>query len=197
MIQKPNLGLLKPFLPPPIGRWWWNLLGTNTPKLDSKGFTMQVQMDGVNMNFIDSVIEKGGLSLSSRHPLILSLVGSQQQNGIKFLSYQNILLFNHARSHNPLHHSYSAWMRAINTLLVERVKMLFWIWEIVVSERIMKKTSKYRVNLIKEIQVIATQIGLLTGCLQLKERAVKRGPPQLMEGKSTSHRKISKFTKYS
>ena len=102
---------------------------------------------------------------------------------------------------SPLNHSYSALMRAINTLFNKGANMLFCMTILgdiaaCVLERVAEKTYKYRTFPIKVMTVIATKINI-TACLQRQERAVKRSPHQLTEGKSISDRRISKFTKYS
>jgi hypothetical protein len=81
MTLKPILAILIPFGPPPIAKWLFNLLGTNTLMLDSRGYMMQVQRGGKEMICIDAVITKDGLSVSSRLQKNSSLVGSLQQNG--------------------------------------------------------------------------------------------------------------------
>jgi hypothetical protein len=117
MTLKPILGLQRPFGPPPIGRWSWNLLGTNTLMLDSRGYMMQVLMGGKKMIGIDAVITKDGLSLSSRQQQTSSLVRLQQQNG-------RHLKINRKSINYTLPRSNSVLMRAVNILLLMKMILL-------------------------------------------------------------------------
>jgi hypothetical protein len=117
MTLKPILGLQRPLWPPPIGRWSWNLLGTNTLMLDSREYMMQVLMGGKQMIGIDSVITKDGLSLSSRQTQTSSLVDSQQQNG----RHLNIII---PSINYPLPRSSSVLMRAVNILSLIKMILL-------------------------------------------------------------------------
>ena len=117
MTLKPILELQRPFGPAPIGRWSWNLLGTNTLMLDSRGYMMQVLMGGKKMIGIDAVITKDGLSLSSRQQQTSSLVRLQQQNG-------RHLKINGKSINYPLPRSSSVLMRAVNILLLMKMILL-------------------------------------------------------------------------
>jgi hypothetical protein len=191
MILKNISVTLRLFGTPPIGRWSWNLLGTNILKLGSRGYMMRTLMAGRKRTSMNTVTRRVGLCLSSRQRMTSSSAASQQLNGKPRPKDGSI-------SPAPTR-SCSVWMRAANTLSPAETQSLLHVGAICVLYLglLVNGTLGSILIPIITLKVGVLQICLVTTCLQLKKRAVKRTILPLMEGNKTSHPKNLRCSKYS